>query len=71
MGLVVLIGIIGLKQDEKPQSIEIYVTVDWEGRSLDDEDIEAMLIPDFQYWVWLYEEYHKNCSSLIPSYKLQ
>lgn len=42
LGLVVLIGIIGLKQDEKPQSIEVYVTVDWEGRSLDDEDIEAM-----------------------------
>lgn len=31
-----------LAQDEVPQSMLIYVTVDWEGRSLDDEDIEAM-----------------------------
>lgn len=42
LGLVVLIGIMMLKSDEKPQSIAVYVTVDWEGRSLDDEDIEAM-----------------------------
>ncbi len=40
--LAVLIAMTTFKQDEKLQSIEVTVTVDWEGRSLDEEDIEAM-----------------------------
>ncbi len=40
--LAVLIPMTTFTQDEKFQSIEVTVTVDWEGRSLDKENIEAM-----------------------------
>lgn len=42
LALLVLVGVMGLKENQQAKVVEVYVTVDWEGRSLDEEDIAAM-----------------------------